>query len=91
MTPTRQQPGHGIDAELEFHFSEAIEALVAESWPPERARLEAERRFGDLRRYQHTLARIDRADLRRKGRRMMLDTMWQSLRHGARGVRRTPR
>ena len=90
MTPTRPLPGHEIDAELEFHFTEAIESLVAQGWSPDRARLEAERRFGDRRRHQHTLARIDRADFRRKARRMILGTMWQSLRHAARGLRRTP-
>jgi hypothetical protein len=47
-------PGDDVDAELEFHFTEAIEALVAQGWPPDRARVEAERRFGDRRRYQHT-------------------------------------
>jgi predicted permease len=90
MTRTPPLPGDDVDAELEFHFTEAIEALVAQGWPPDRARVEAERRFGDRRRYQHTLARIDRADLRRKGRRMILGAMWHSFRHAARGVRQTP-
>ena len=90
MTPIRPLPGHEIDAELEFHFTEAVESLVAQGWPPDRARLEAERRFGDPRRHRHTLARIDRADLRRKGRRMILGTIWQSLRHAAKSLRQAP-
>jgi putative ABC transport system permease protein len=90
MMPPRPLPGREIDAEIEFHFTETIEALVAQGWPPVGARLEAERRFGDRRRYRHTLARIDRADIRRKGRRMILGTLWHSFRHAARGLGRSP-
>jgi len=49
-----------IDAELEFHRTETIEALVARGWTEQAARAEADLRFGDQRRYRRQLARVER-------------------------------
>ena len=38
-----RQPDDAVDAELEFHFAEAMDALVEQGWTPEAARLEVER------------------------------------------------
>jgi putative ABC transport system permease protein len=54
-----------IAAELEFHFAEVVDALTAQGWPPSAARAEAERRFGDRRRYQRDLDTIGRGPRRR--------------------------
>ena len=49
-----------IDAELKFHFSETVEALVERGWPETVARAEAERRFGNRERYRRRLEKIGR-------------------------------
>ena len=49
-----------IDAELEFHFAEMVEALMERGWPESAARVEAERRFGDRVCYRRDLDEIGR-------------------------------
>ena len=56
-----------IDAELEFHFAETVEALIERGWEESAARIEAERRFGDRVRYRRDLEKI-----RRRGRQRRL-------------------
>jgi len=46
--------------EIEHHLSELADRLVAEGWPPEDARAEAERRFGDSGRYGPSMRREER-------------------------------
>jgi predicted permease len=62
-----------IDAELEFHFSETVEALIERGWPETDARAEAERRFGNRERYRRRLEKIGRQG--RQGRSRMKDVM----------------
>ncbi len=59
-------------------------------WPPERARAEAERRFGDRRRHRRNLNDINRSLQRRRTRFAVWDAMRQNVRDAARGLRRTP-
>ena len=62
-----------IDAELEFHFAETVEALRQRGWPEAAARAEAGRRFGNHARYRRRLQRIGRQGRRRR-------TLMKSLR-----------
>ena len=50
-----------VDDELRFHFDMTMRDLVAKGMPPDDARTEAERRFGDVQRTRERLATIDRA------------------------------
>jgi putative ABC transport system permease protein len=78
-----------IEDELEFHFAEAVEALVTRGWSEAAARAEVERRFGDLGRYRRTLEKIDRPHgLRRWG--AHLEAVGRDLRYGLRTLLRTP-
>lgn len=45
---TRAQVASDVQEELEFHLERVAEELAAAGWPPEAARLEARRRFGDV-------------------------------------------
>ena len=62
-----------IDAELEFHFSETVEALIERGWPETVARAEAKRRFGNRERYRRRLEKIGRQGRQRRSR--MKDVM----------------
>jgi predicted permease len=79
-----------VDEELEHHLDLATDELVAEGWDPREARVEAERRFGDLtgtREYcTHERARA-RAGTRR-GQRM--DELRQDLKYALRTLRTAP-
>jgi putative ABC transport system permease protein len=72
-----------IDVELEFHFAETVETLVAQGWTEAAATAEAKRRFGNRHRYQRDLERIDR------GGRLMEGVM-QSLFWAERSLRQSP-
>jgi putative ABC transport system permease protein len=63
MDPGASDPrdtASAIDAELEFHFAEVVEALMERGWSEADAREEAQRRFGDRIRYREDLARLGR-------------------------------
>jgi putative ABC transport system permease protein len=89
-SPLTPPEGGAVDAEIAFHFDETIEALVDQGWSPPQARAEAERRFGDRRRYRRDLDQINRATAKRRGRTLMWDSMRQNLRDAIRGLRRAP-
>ncbi len=74
-----RQPDDAVDAELEFHFAEAMDALVEQGWTPEAARLEIERRFGDRAHYREQLHGISQLKQRRNRRAAMVAmvAMWQ--------------
>ena len=82
------RPFHGreVDAELEFHFAETIEALIDSGWSPAQARAEAERRFGDRRRHQRDLQDIRRSRERRRTRLSMLTDIRYAFRLLARSA-----
>jgi predicted permease len=79
-----------VDDELRFHFDETVAALVAEGLTTERARAEAERRFGEVGRYREELERIDRGQSRRRRRATTWEAMVDDVRRAARGLRRRP-
>jgi len=76
-----------VDAELDFHIAETVDALVAQGWTDADARAEAERRFGDRGRHSRRIAGIDRAI----GRRRRLVQLVEALRLNARDARRALR
>jgi len=79
-----------VDAEIAFHLEEETRVLVRRGLSPEAARLEAARRFGDLRSTRIALARLDR-ERRGKERRMhWLDDLSQDIGYALRGFRRQP-
>src|SRR4030095_12699538 len=73
-----------IDAELKFHFSETVEALVEQGWPETVARAEAERRFGNRERYRRRLEKIGRQGRQRRSRmKDMMATVMELFRRDA--------
>lgn len=60
-----------IDAELEFHFAEAVDALVDQGFSERVARAEVERRFGDRHKYERYLRSIARMQRQKQGRHVM--------------------
>ena len=51
-------PVSDVRDELQFHLSCLVDDLIRRGWPPDEARREAERRFGDLASVQHIGERI---------------------------------
>lgn len=79
-----------LEAELEHHFAETVEALIERGWTDADARAEAERRFGDQRTYRQDLERIGRTRVRRMRMREYWDQTRQDLRYALRKMRREP-
>ena len=74
-----------VDAELDFHLQTEIETLAAGGMDRAAARLEAERRFGDLDRAREALVRIDRQRLGRERRAGWLEDLRQDIEYAFRG------
>jgi predicted permease len=72
-----------IDEEIEFHVAEMRKALRRQGWTDPEAHAEAERRFGDRRRYRLNLIRMNRYRWRPA---MLL----RDVRHACRLMRRQP-
>lgn len=79
-----------VGDELAFHFDETVRALVAAGWTEARARDEAERRFGDVRRYRATLTTTGRARARSRRLAATWEAVRDDLRHTSRALRRRP-
>ena len=86
-----RQPDDAVDAELEFHFAEAMDALVEQGWTPEAARLEIERRFGDRAHYREQLHGIGQLKQRRNRRAAMVAMAMVAMLDMMRGLLRWPR
>ncbi len=86
----RFDPSDDVDEEIRHHLEEMVDALRAEGLPRERARREAERRFGSVRRHRDALVRLNRrGETMRRG----LETarrVWGEVRQAARGLARNP-
>ena len=79
-----------LDDEFRFHLEAEIERLVGLGMPPEAARADARRRFGDMDFYRQYCRE---ADSRRTGRERRSETftmLRQDLRFAARSLRRQP-
>ena len=79
-----------VDAEIAFHFEMRVRELEARGAPPERARAEALREFGDVAKWRDTMSRVDRERIGARRRAEWWDALWQDLRYAARGLRRQP-
>ncbi|HEY0972355.1 MAG TPA: ABC transporter permease [Gemmatimonadales bacterium] len=79
-----------VDDEIAFHFAETVDRLVASGYSPERARAEAERRFGDVERYRAELGALGGAERRAARRAAWWEGVAQDLRQAARVLRRQP-
>ncbi len=79
-----------VDDELAFHVEMRAAELQRDGLPADRARSEAQRRFGDGAKIRATLQRIER----KRGQRMrlsyLLQEMIQDVRYGARGLLKRP-
>ncbi|HUR19671.1 MAG TPA: ABC transporter permease, partial [Vicinamibacterales bacterium] len=69
-----------IDDEVQFHIEEAIDALIGQGWTRDAARAEAERRFGNTRRYRRRLTVMMRAGAVREALRIDWRDAIRSLR-----------
>ncbi len=79
-----------VDEELAFHFDMTVRDLMANGMTPEDARVEAERRFGDVQGARERIAAIDRTRIGRERRAASLDALWQDIRYAARGLWKKP-
>ena len=87
--PLRRVDGD-VDEELAFHFEAKIAELRLRGLSPEAARAEAERRFGDVRRYRAELRTIDHERAAAGRRTDLREALMDDLRHAVRGLRRNP-
>ncbi|MEQ9397941.1 MAG: ABC transporter permease [Longimicrobiales bacterium] len=79
-----------VDEELAFHIEQAVEELVAEGWPAERARQEAIRRFGDLDDTRSYCVDMQTRRERGERRTMMIEELWQDLKYAFRALGSAP-
>src|SRR5688572_1850405 len=87
--PSAERDVHAlVDDEIAFHVDMLAEQLAAEGLPPEAARREALRRFGNLhgvRRRCYEISLSHATDMRRHE---LLSTVWQDIVYATRGMRR---
>ncbi|MBY0496158.1 MAG: ABC transporter permease [Cyanobacteria bacterium] len=84
------EPKGDVDAEIDFHVEMRIRELIEDGEPPERARLLALRRFGDLDRTRQELIVINERRRRHMDRAEFLTELKQDLGYAIRMMRRTP-
>lgn len=86
----RSTASDDVAEELELHVALRAEELAAEGLPPDQARAEALRRFGDMTAVRQTVTAIDREQERAVRRSEWFDSLIQDFRHALRGLRRSP-
>jgi len=85
-----QDVERSVDDELGFHFEQSVRELVAGGMSEPDARVEAERRFGDIGAARERLASLDRDRAFAERRAEWWSGLWQDLRYAARGLRLKP-
>jgi len=83
-------PAADVKDELRFHLQAKIDDLVAQGWPLETAREEAERQFGDVRAVQQIGIRMGEKMERRKRLQDYWNDSIQDARYTFRTLRRDP-
>src|SRR5215216_5893385 len=86
----RPDPRADVDEELAFHLEMRRRDFEARGLPPDTARAEAERTFGNLPAIRDACVTIDERRFRRANRAEVLSDMWNDLRFAARALRKTP-
>ena len=79
-----------VNDELAFHFEQKVRELMDRGMPEPEAKLEAERKFGDVERTRARLAAIDRERVGGVRRAEWWSGFAQDLRYAARGLRLKP-
>ena len=77
-----------VDDEIAFHVDMLAEELAAEGYPPEAARREALRRFGNLDGIRRRCYDISHSHATAMRQHEMLSTVWQDIVYATRGLRR---
>src|SRR5688572_12267364 len=77
-----------VDDEIDFHVDMLAEQLVAEGHPPEEARHEALRRFGNRDGIRRRCYEITFSHATTMRRHELLSTIWQDIVYALRGMRR---
>lgn len=86
----KPRPDQSVAWEIEHHLSELVDRLVAEGWDPGEAQSEAERRFGDRKRYGPSMRRIEKRRLAMERWVWWWDVVRQSMTSVLRTARRYP-
>ncbi len=84
-------PERDVDRELAFHLEETRRALMAAGWPPDAARDEAERRFGDHGGVRAACVQLVREHRQQRRRAQMFEDLINDLRFAIRMLLRRPR
>ena len=79
-----------VDDELQLHIEMKTRDLIDAGVDPLAARVEARRRFGNLRSIRRRCTRVQSGHARITARRELVDGLWQDLRIGARTLRKSP-
>ena len=87
--PSAERDVHAlVDDEIAFHVDLLTEELVAQGRPPEEARREALRRFGNLDGVRRRCYEISLSHATAMRRHELLSTVWQDIVYATRGMRR---
>jgi putative ABC transport system permease protein len=79
-----------VSSEIAFHIEMRTRELIAAGVPPDRAREEAVRAFGDVASIEAECRDVRSSDVRRRAMRDRFWAVLQDARFAARGLRRTP-
>ena len=88
--PSRSNTRDEIDEEFRFHLEQRVLDSVAEGIEPEEARRDAERRFGDTRRYREQGEKVLNGHVRTQARASFVESVIQDVRVATRVAARTP-
>lgn len=79
-------PDEGVDWEIEHHIHERADELEVEGLSRAEALREARRHFGDIEAVRREMSATDRGEARRRRVAVRVETVWQDVRYGARGL-----
>lgn len=86
----RVPPEKSVAWEIDHHLAETADRLIEEGWAEEDAIREAERRFGDRRRYGRPMRRMERSEAARARAARIFDFVGQAFTGVLRTARRYP-
>lgn len=87
---SRPKPEESVEWEIEHHIAECVDRLVADGWSTTDAKQEAERRFGDRRRYGPEMKRMERGRAGMERRAQWFGGVARTVTGVARSLRRQP-